>query len=146
LLVFSSPGCGPCNALAPELEKFHLRQVELRRGTPCTPQLDSIPHNGAQGTDVPHPISVVMVTKGEVKENRVKIREHGLTFLVLLQQQWEISRRYAMFATPVAYLIDEEGVITHDVAVGTEAILGLLRRDQLPGQAANTSDLAAVAV
>jgi hypothetical protein len=45
---------------------------------------------------------------------------------VALQQQWEISRLYAMFATPVAYLIDEAGVIVTDVAVGTDAILGLL--------------------
>jgi len=27
-----------------------------------------------------------------------------------LQQQWEISRRYAMFAAPIAYLIDEAGL------------------------------------
>ena len=40
---------------------------------------------------------------------------------VLLQQRWEISRRYAMFATPVAYLIDVTGIITHDVAVGVGA-------------------------
>ncbi len=26
LLVFSSPGCGPCNALALKLEKFHREQ------------------------------------------------------------------------------------------------------------------------
>ena len=31
-----------------------------------------------------------------------------------------------MFAMPVAYLVDESGVITHDVAVGTDAILNLL--------------------
>ena len=31
-----------------------------------------------------------------------------------------------MFATPVAYLIDEEGIITHDVAVGADAIQALL--------------------
>ena len=67
-----------------------------------------------------------MISKGEPKENRAKVKEHGLTFPVVLQQQWEISRRYAMFATPIAYLIDEAGVIRHDVAVGTDAILGLL--------------------
>jgi hypothetical protein len=44
------------------------------------------------------------------------VKQPGLTFPVFLQQQWENSRRYAMFATPVAYLIDVAGVITHDVA------------------------------
>ena len=44
-----------------------------------------------------------MINKGEAKENRAKVKEHGLTFPVVLQQQWEISRRYAMFATPTAY-------------------------------------------
>ena len=69
-----------------------------------------------------------MVSRGEPKENRAKVKEHGLTFPVVLQQQWEISRRYAMFATPVAYLIDEAGVIAHDVAVGTDAILELMTK------------------
>ena len=40
--------------------------------------------------------------------------------------QWEISCRYAMFATPVAYFIDEAGVIVMDVAVGGDAIGELL--------------------
>jgi peroxiredoxin len=81
--------------------------------------------NGAHG--VPRPtISVVMISRGEPKENRAKVKEHGLTFPVLLQQRWEISRRYAMFATPIAYLIDEAGVIADDVAVGVESIQALL--------------------
>ena len=67
-----------------------------------------------------------MISKDEPKENRAKVKEHGLTFPVVLQQQWEISRRYAMFATPIAYLIDEKGIILHDVAVGTDAIQRLL--------------------
>src|ERR1041385_1915279 len=29
LLVFSSPNCRPCNALAPELEKFHRHHPEI---------------------------------------------------------------------------------------------------------------------
>ena len=69
-----------------------------------------------------------MISKGEPKENRAKVKEHGLTFPVVLQQQWEISRKYAMFATPVAYLVDEEGVIARDVAVGTDAIQTLFTR------------------
>ena len=74
----------------------------------------------------PGEITVVMISKGEPKESRSKVKEHGLTFPIALQQQWEVSRRYAMFATPIAYLIDEAGVISHDVAVGTEPILKLM--------------------
>ena len=75
-----------------------------------------------------------MISRGEPKENRAKVKEHGLTFPVVLQQQWEISRRYAMFATPIAYLIDEAGVIAHDVAVGTDAILELMAQKKPAGQ------------
>ena len=68
----------------------------------------------------------VMISKGEPKGNRAKVEEHGRTFPLVRLRQWEISRRYAMFATPIADLIDEVGVIAHDVAIGTEAILDLM--------------------
>ena len=58
LLVFSDPECGPCNTLVPKLEKFHREQAE---------------------------ISVVMISRGEPKENRAKVKEHRLTFPVVLQ-------------------------------------------------------------
>ena len=118
LLVFSDPHCGPCQVLAPQLEKFH--RENSRNSRPPSPR-PSPPGEGE-----PTSIQVVMISRGEPKENRAKIKEHGLTFPVVLQQQWEISRRYAMFATPVAYLIDEQGVIAADVAVGVEPILALL--------------------
>ena len=99
LLVFSDPQCGPCSTLAPRLEEFHREHLE---------------------------ISLVMICRGEPNENRAKVKEHGLTFPVVLQQRWEISRLYAMFATPVAYLIDEAGVVVRDVVVGVEPILDLV--------------------
>ena len=136
LVVFSSPGCGPCNTLAPELEKFHRTHRGLARtnvtsgyrGEPLTLSLSPSDGERVAGKPGEGKISVVMISKGEPKENRAKVKEHGLTFPVVLQQQWEISRRYAMFATPVAYLIDEAGVIAHDVAVGTDAIQKLMTR------------------
>jgi len=67
-----------------------------------------------------------MISRGEPKENRAKVKEQGLTFPVVLQQRWEISRLYAMFATPMAYLIDETGIITRDVAVGVDKIIDLM--------------------
>jgi peroxiredoxin len=101
LLVFSSPSCGPCLALVSELEKFYREHLE---------------------------IALVMISKGEPGENRAKVKEHDLTFPIVLQQQWEISRRYAMFGTPVGYLLDEQGLILHDAAVGTDAIRELMLR------------------
>jgi hypothetical protein len=50
----------------------------------------------------------------------------GLTFPVALQRHWEISLLYAKFATPVAYLIDEQGVLATDVLIGPEPIRALM--------------------
>jgi peroxiredoxin len=99
LLVFSDPQCGPCNYLGPQLEKFHRDNPE---------------------------ITVAMISRRDSEANRAKVKEHGLTFPVGLQKQWEISRLYGMFATPIAYLIDEAGIVAHDVAVGVDSILELM--------------------
>lgn len=98
LLVFSDPDCGPCELLAPKLER-------VSRQNPG--------------------VQVVMVSKGDPDRNRSKVVEHGLTFPVVLQEQWKLSRDYAKFATPIAYLIDGEGRIAAGVALGIDAILAL---------------------
>ena len=67
-----------------------------------------------------------MISRGEPKENGAKIKQHRLSFPVLLQQHWEVSLLYGMFATPIAYLIDEIGMITNDAALGVEPILALM--------------------
>ena len=77
-------------------------------------------------------VQVLMVSRGDEEANRAKAAQHGLTFPVVLQRQWEVSRDYAMFATPVAYLIDAEGTIARDVAVGVEPIMALLTEPAIP--------------
>jgi peroxiredoxin len=99
LLVFSDPSCGPCDQLAPQLEQLTRRSAGIQ---------------------------VLMVSKGEAEANRAKAAQHGLTFPIVLQQQWEASKQYAKFATPIGYLIDEEGIIAKEIAIGVEPILALL--------------------
>jgi len=70
-----------------------------------------------------------MVSRREIEANRAKAKQLGLTFPIVLQRQWEISREYGMFATPIGYLIDEQGVIEKGVAVGVEPILALVDGD-----------------
>jgi peroxiredoxin len=98
LLVFSDPDCGPCDELAPRLQEIHLRRAELQ---------------------------VLVVSRRDVEANRVKAIKLGLTFPIVLQKQWEVSLKYAMFATPIGYLIDEQGILASDVAVGVAPILAL---------------------
>ena len=100
LLFFSDPECGPCSDLIAELERLHR-------------QLPAIP--------------ILMITRGSITPNRSKARERGVTFEIARQKCWEVSRLYAMFATPVGYLIDSQGIICADVAIGKVAILGLFR-------------------
>jgi peroxiredoxin len=98
LLVFSDPDCGPCAELAPDLEQFH------------------------RGSDVP----VLMISRRDAESNRGKVAALGLTFPVVLQRHWEISMLYGMFATPIAYLIDEQGVVATDVRAGVQPIRDLM--------------------
>jgi peroxiredoxin len=98
LLVFSDPNCGPCTQLLPELEQLHRRTRDL---------------------------AVVVVSRGEAEANRAKVSQYGVTFPVVLQRQWEVSRDYGMFATPVGYLINEDGVLASGAATGADAILAL---------------------
>ena len=98
LLVFSDPNCGPCDEIAPHLQEIHLQRPELQ---------------------------VLVVSRRDVEANRAKAAKLGLTFPIVLQKQWEVSLKYAMFATPIGYLIDEEGILASNVAVGVGPILAL---------------------
>lgn len=71
---------------------------------------------------------MLLVTTRDVEANPQLFAEPGLTLPIVRQQQWQISRRYAMSATPIAYLMDKQGIIDHDVAVGTDAIVRVLAR------------------
>lgn len=62
-----------------------------------------------------------------------------LTFPIVLQRQWEISLKYAKFATPIGYLIDEQGVLSSDVAVGVGPILALAGEEGNEFDAAESS-------
>jgi len=101
LLVFSDPQCGPCDEVAPHLVRLHSEQSG-------------------------HGLSIVMIGRGDRNENRRKAEQHGFEFPVAVQRRWEISMLYGIFATPVAFLIGEDGVITQKVARGVDEILALV--------------------
>ena len=102
LVVFSDPECGPCDALLPDLARLERDQRD----------------DG---------LAVVMVSRGEPEENRRKAEAAGVEFPIVLQSGWKLSKDYGIFATPVAFLVDEEGVIERDVARGPTEILALAR-------------------
>jgi peroxiredoxin len=104
LLVFSDPNCGPCRALMPELDSLHKR----------TPDIE-----------------ILVISRGSIAAVKAELTERAAAFSVAVQKRWEISRRYAMFATPIAYLIDESGVIASAAAIGPEPILILLASAQI---------------
>ncbi|MCE9527110.1 MAG: peroxiredoxin family protein [Planctomycetales bacterium] len=98
LLVFSDPNCGPCDQLAPRLHELHLLRPDLQ---------------------------VLVISRRDAEATAAKAAALGLSFPIVMQQQWEISKEYGMFATPIGYLIDEQGILASDVAVGVEPILAL---------------------
>lgn len=111
LLVFSDPQCAPCTALLPKLEQLHRNSDDLQ---------------------------LLLIGRGESEENREKARSLGLTFPIVLQRSWEISRAYGMFATPIGYLVGEDGLLVEDVAVGGNAILALATRERVAGAQVGT--------
>jgi peroxiredoxin len=70
-------------------------------------------------------LQLLMVSRGTLAANQTVLATHIVQFPVVRQRHWEISRRYATFAMPAGYQIDEQGVIASRVATSHEAILAL---------------------
>jgi len=101
VLVFTDPGCGPCNALVPEIERWQCEHAEA--------------------------LTVAVISRGKVKENVDKARAHKLG-RVLLQREREVSQAYQSLPTPSAVLIRPDGTIDSRAALGSEAIRSLIAR------------------
>jgi len=96
LLVFTQSGCGPCHEMAPEFNRLH----------------DKGEHQ------------VVVVNNGESEETREWADEVHARFPILIQEKFSLSKRYEIFATPFAFVIDEQGVIASNGIVGSAQYLG----------------------
>ena len=108
MLLFTDPNCGPCNALLPEVGRWQEEHSEK--------------------------LTVALISRGEVEENRTKAQEHALQN-ILLQEDWEVSERYQVSGTPSAVLVGPDGKVNSSVASGPDAIRGLvapLLRPQAP--------------
>jgi peroxiredoxin len=112
MMLFTDPGCGPCNALLPDVGRWQEEHANK--------------------------LTLSLVSRGEVEENKTKAQEHALKNVVL-QKDWEVSESYEVRGTPSAVLISPDGKIASPVAGGEEGIRGLLsyavgERPQLPMQ------------
>jgi peroxiredoxin len=112
MLLFTDPGCGPCNAMLPDVGRWQ--------------------------EDHAQKLTLALISRGEVEENKTKASEHGLRN-VLPQEDWEVSESYEVRGTPSAVLVSADGKIASPVAGGVEGIRSLLsyavgERSQLPMQ------------
>ena len=101
LLAYLDPGCGPCNALLPDLAHW---QREL---TPT--------------------VTLAVVSQGSIDANRAQVSEHGLT-TVLVQRHKEVLQRYEVHWTPSMVLVQPDGTMGSPLAQGTEAMRALVAR------------------
>src|SRR5215204_2207328 len=112
MALFTDPGCGPCNAMLPDVGRWQEEHAQK--------------------------LTLALVSRGQVEENKTKAQEHGLSN-VLVQKDWEVSESYEVRGTPSAVLVSRDGKIASPVAGGAEGIRGLLsyavgERAQLPMQ------------
>lgn len=83
LLAFTQPGCGPCDQVVPDLNALHSKGE----------------------------FQVVGISNGEPVASMEWAEQHHASYPVLCQEGFKLSRRYEVFATPFAFLVDERGLI-----------------------------------
>jgi thiol-disulfide isomerase/thioredoxin len=121
-LAFVDPDCGPCAALLPELARWEQELVDQ--------------------------LSLAVITTGSMAANNRKLEGLGLGH-VLVQQGREVSEAYQAYGTPSMVLVEPRGTIGSPVALGSDAIRGLIARftqshlqpegiERLPGSAVPT--------
>lgn len=105
LLVFSDAGCGPCDALLPEVADWQREHHEH--------------------------LQIALVASGDQQRNREKADRHGLA-LMLLQTEREVSDAYQAFGTPMAVVIAADGLIASPTVSGADAIRTLVAQAMAP--------------
>jgi peroxiredoxin/uncharacterized membrane protein YphA (DoxX/SURF4 family) len=118
LLMFVSPGCGPCKAFLPELARWHDTVIER--------------------------LALTLVTQVEATAAEKLAREHALSD-VLIDEQSTVSHAYGVTAVPSAVLVASDGTLSSTLVAGPVAIESLVRlalqgetRRLPPGIAHNT--------
>ena len=105
LLVFSDAGCGPCEALLPEVAGWQRDHEEL--------------------------LVVAVIASGDPERNRAKAARHGLE-RVVLQSEREVSDVYRAPGTPMAVVIGADGLIQSPMVGGVDAIRALVAQATAP--------------
>jgi peroxiredoxin len=109
----------------------------------CAFSRELLPRLAALGDDVVpgRPIPVV-VTTGDRETNQTLFEEAGFSNPVLLQRAAEVSGNYKVDGTPMAYLVNADGTIASDIAVGIQSILILAGEMAVVTDATNTAPTA----
>lgn len=101
LLIFSDPGCGPCNSMMGDVGKWQRDHADK--------------------------LTTVLVSRGNLEENRKKQKQHNLTH-VLMQKDSEVADAYLTYGTPTAVLVKPDGTIGSAAAGGADEIRTLVRQ------------------
>jgi thiol-disulfide isomerase/thioredoxin len=101
MLIFVDPYCEPCNAFLPEVSRWQ-RDYDDR-------------------------LVIAVVSQGDVEENRPKADESGVARL-LLQDGREVADAFEANVTPMAVVVDPDGLVASRAARGPDRIRTLLAR------------------
>ena len=101
LLLFWDPGCGFCKQVLPDLKEW---EASAQEGAP----------------------RLLVVSAGSEEANEGA----GLSATVVLDQQFAAGRAFGASGTPSAVLVDAEGNVASEVAVGAPEAFELARSQQ----------------
>ena len=108
MLLFTHPGCGPCEALLPEVKQWQRLYA--------------------------NELTFALISEGSVDENAAKYGDADVP-PVLLQQGRDVADAYGVTGTPSALIVEPDGEIGSHVAAGAEPIRALIHhRVQTPEQ------------
>jgi methylamine dehydrogenase accessory protein MauD len=102
-VLFWNPGCGFCQQMLPDLKELEENPPE---GTP----------------------KLLVVSAGTEDANR----QMGLASPVVLDQQFAVGRAFGASGTPSGVLVNAEGKVASEVAVGAQAVLELAGASRNP--------------
>ncbi len=108
MLVFSAAGCGPCEALLPDLARWQRQHHER--------------------------LEIAVIASGDRERTAAVASEHGVS-RVLWQDEREVSDAYGAYGTPMAVLIGADRVILTPTVGGSEAIGTLVAQATRPALA-----------